>query len=135
MATIQRFEEIEAWQTARVLTRTIYTVSGRGAFGRDFALRDQVRRAAVSVLSNIAEGFESGTRPQFLRYLGHAKASAGEVRAQLYVALDVGHLSEKEFDELRDLAEKCSRQLYRFIAYLEAHPEPRRVTESGIEYE
>jgi four helix bundle protein len=101
VATIQRFEEIEAWQTARVVARKVYEASGRGTFGRDFALRDQMRRAAVSVLSNIAEGFESGTRPQFLRYLGFAKASAGEVRAQLYVALDVGHLSEQEFDELR----------------------------------
>lgn len=80
MPTIERFEDIRAWQTARALTRQIYAVSARGAFARDFGLRDQMRRAAVSILSNIAEGFESGTRPQFVRYLALAKGSAGERR-------------------------------------------------------
>ena len=122
MGTIQRFEEIEAWQTARELTRHIYQVSGSGVFSRDYGLRDQMRRAAVSIMSNIAEGFESGTQPLFVRYLRYAKASAGEVRAQLYVGLDAGHLTDAEFEELFDLADKCSRQLSRFIAYLESRP-------------
>ena len=117
MATIRRFEEIRAWQTARELTRRIYGLSGRGAFARDFGLRNQMRRASVSIMSNIAEGFESDTHPQFIRFLGHAKASAGEVRAQLYVALDVSHITKKEFDTLFNLTETCSRQLGAFIAY------------------
>jgi four helix bundle protein len=134
VGTIQRFEEIEAWQTARELTRRIYEVSGSGVFARDYGLRDQMRRAAVSILSNIAEGFESGTQPLFIRYLRYAKASAGEVRAQLYVGLDAGHLAEAEFQELFDLAEKCSRQLSRFIAYLESQSSGRGVREATAEY-
>ena len=94
-----------------------------------------MRRVAVSILSNIAEGFESDTQAQFIRFLGHAKASAGEVRAQLYVALDVGHVTEDQFDALFVLTETCSRQLSAFISYLKAHRGGRRVGEAGIEYE
>ncbi|MCO6449750.1 MAG: four helix bundle protein [Caldilineales bacterium] len=119
MPKITRFEDIEAWQTARALTRQIYEVSNQGAFARDYGLRDQMRRAAVSILSNIAEGFESRTQPQFISYLGMAKASAGELRAQLYVAQDVGYLDASTFDLLYDQTDKCSRQLSRFITYLE----------------
>jgi four helix bundle protein len=96
MPTIRCFEDIRAWQTARDLTRRVYQISNQGAFARDFGLRNQMRRAAVSVMSNVAEGFESDTQAQFIKYLGHAKASAGEVRAQLYVALDVGHISKED---------------------------------------
>jgi len=134
VGTIQRFEEIEAWQTARELTRRIYEVSGGGAFARDYGLRDQMRRAAVSIMSNIAEGFESGTQPLFIRYLRYAKASAGEVRAQLYVGLDARYLTDAEFEELFDLADKCSRQLSRFIAYLESQPVRRSLKEATSEY-
>ena len=134
MATIKRFEEIEAWQTARALTRLVYTLSSQGAFARDFGLRDQMRRAAVSIMSNIAEGFESRTQALFVQYLGHAKASAGELRAQVYIALDVGHINQPQFDQLLDLAEKCSRQIARFIQYLESQPNSRRIREQSIEY-
>jgi len=119
MARIERFEDIEAWQTARALTRLVYTVSNSGGFGHDFGLRDQMRRAAVSVMSNIAEGFESQTRLLFVSFLCRAKASAGEVRAQAYVSLDAGYLTEPQFQELADVADKCSRQLSRLILYLE----------------
>ena len=135
MGTITRFEDIRAWQTARELTRRIYAVSNEGAFAHDFGLRDQIRRAAVSIMSNVAEGFESKTQAQFVRFLGYAKASAGEVRAQLYVALDVGYIEEREFRALSDMAEKCSRQLSRFVAYLEQHPESLRLREPLAEYE
>ena len=118
MVTIARFEEIEAWQTARLLTREVYLVSGSGVFAKDFGLRDQMRRAAVSVLSNIAEGYESRTQALFINYLGQAKGSAGEVRAQLYVALDVGYLNSDQFTTLSDLADKASRQIARFMDYL-----------------
>lgn len=119
MPTIQRFEEIEAWQSARELAKLVYALSNQGAFARDFGLRDQMRRAAVSVLSNIAEGFESRTPSLFIEFLGRAKASSGEVRAQAYVALDVGYLNQVQFQQLFDLAEKCSRQISRFMIYLE----------------
>lgn len=135
MPTITRFEEIRAWKTARSLTRQIYAVSNQGAFARDYGLRDQLRRSAVSIMSNIAEGFESDTQQQFVTYLGYAKASAGEVRAQLYVAMDVGYVSEATFQELFAQVETCSRQLSRFITYLRQHPERRRVRETGSVYE
>jgi four helix bundle protein len=135
MTTITRFEEIEAWQTARVLTREVYAASNAGAFAKDFGLRDQMRRAAVSVLSNIAEGYESRTQALFIDYLGRAKGSAGEVRAQLYVALDVGYLNREQFARLNDLADKASRQTDRFIEYLETHPDRRRVREDSVGYD
>ena len=134
MATITRFEDLEVWQTARELTRLVYALTNEGAFARDFGLRDQMRRAAVSVLSNIAEGFESRTQALFVEFLGRAKGSAGELRAQSYVALDAGYLKQAEFDSLSNLADKCSRQLSRFIAYLEQQPNTRRAREEGIEY-
>ena len=122
MPTITRFEEIRSWQTARELTQQIYRISNKAEFSRDFGLRDQIRRAAVSIMSNIAEGFESDTQAQFIRFLGYAKASAGEVRAQLYVALDAGYVTQVEFDAIFNLTDKCSRQLSLFITYLKAHP-------------
>jgi four helix bundle protein len=120
MPTINCFEEIEAWQTARQLTRRLYVLTNEGNFARDFGLWDQMRRASVSILSNIAEGFESRTRALFIEFLGRAKASAGELRAQTYVALDVGYLSRAQFEEMFDLVDKCSRQISRFIAYLQS---------------
>ena len=135
MPTIQRFEDIRAWQTARQLTRQIYAISNQGEFARDFGLRDQLRRASVSIMSNIAEGFESDTQAQFIRYLGQAKASSGEVRAQLYVAHDAAYISEADFEPLFDLADKCSRQLSQFIAYLKSHPNRRQIRESHTEYD
>jgi len=118
MPTITRFEEIEAWQSARLVTRRVYELTQEGRIARDFGLRDQMQRASVSILSNIAEGFESRTTPLFLDFLGRAKGSAGELRAQVYVALDVGYFDQTQFEEIFDLVEKCSRQISRFITYL-----------------
>ncbi|MBP8242399.1 MAG: four helix bundle protein, partial [Thermoflexales bacterium] len=118
MATIERFEDLEVWKTAREVTRMVYSLSNTGGFSRDFGLRDQMRRAAVSNLSNIAEGFESRTQPMFVEYLGRAKASAGELRAQAYVALDVGYLTQSEFDILQNLVAKCSGQASNLSWYL-----------------
>jgi len=135
MSTIVRFEDIQAWQTARELTRLVYGLSGKGAFSKDFGLRDQIRRAAVSVMSNIAEGFENQTQAQFIRYLGLAKGSAGEVRSQAYVALDLQYIKPEEFEILIDLADKNARQLARFIAYLETHPKAQHVREDSVTYD
>ena len=113
MATVQRFEDLIAWQKGRELTREIYKAL-RDC--RDFGFRDQIQRASVSVMSNIAEGFESGTRQEFLNYLYIAKASAGEVRAQLYVALDTQYLNIETFKYLNGLAVDCSRLISSFIS-------------------
>ena len=135
MTATTRFEEIEAWKTARQLTNKVYVLSSKEGFNRDFGLRDQIRRASVSVMSNIAEGFESRTQAQFLEYLGSSKASAGEVRCQLYIALDLKYLPQEQFNRVFDLADKSSRQLARFMDYLETHPQAHRVREESSEYE
>jgi four helix bundle protein len=135
MATITRFEEIEAWKSARELTRMVYVFTEQGKFAKDFGLKNQIQRASVSVMSNIAEGFESRTQPQFLEYLGRAKASAGEVRCQLYVAIDLQYITQEEFGRIFDIADKSSRQLARFMNYLESHPQSHRVRDEGAEYD
>lgn len=112
MATIRQFEEILAWQKARELTREVYKAL-RACNDRGF--KDQIQRASVSVMSNIAEGFESGTKQEFLNYLYIAKGSAGEVRAQLYAALDIGYLNLETFKLLNSLALSCSRLIATFI--------------------
>ena len=109
MATINRFEDLIAWQKARVLSREVYRASNAGEFARDFGLRDQIRRAALSVMSNVAEGFERGGRSEFHQMLSIAKGSCGEVRSQLYVALDAGYLDEKRFASLIEMAEEVGR--------------------------
>jgi len=134
MSAITRFEEIQAWQTARQLTNLVYNLTGHPAFAKDFGLKDQIRRAAVSVMSNIAEGYESRTDTQFINYLGNARASAGEGRAQLYIALDQKYISSEQFQSAYELADKTSRQIANFIKYLEANPRTRRVGEESAEY-
>lgn len=118
MGAIKRFEEIEAWQTAREVSRLVYSLTKNRPFAGDFGLRDQIRRAAVSIMANIAEGFESRTPALFVELLGRAKGSAGELRSQAYVALDAGYITQLQFEEAFDLAEKCSRQISRFMSYL-----------------
>jgi len=134
MAGITRFEEIEAWKTSRQLTGLVYRLSEQGMFVKDYGLKDQIRRASVSVMSNIAEGFESRTDTQFINFLGHAKGSAGEVRSQLYVALDLKYISQEQFAEAYEFADKSSRQISRFMDYLETHPRGRRLAEDSAEY-
>jgi four helix bundle protein len=106
MAFIQRFEDIRGWQEARKLTQDIYRISGAGQFCRDFGLRDQIRRAAVSVMTNVAEGFDCDSKLEFARFLGIARRSAVEVQSLLYVAQDVGYISEAEFHQQHAQAAK-----------------------------
>ena len=134
MAGITRFAEIESWKTARQLTSMVYALSNQPGFNRHFGLRDQIRRAAVSVMSNIAEGFESRTDVQFINFLGMAKASVGEVRAQLYVALDQKYIAEEQFKEAFALAEICARQISKFMTYLEDNPRKRRTSDDDADY-
>jgi four helix bundle protein len=118
MNAFQRFEDIEAWQKARELTKAIYALSNDGQFSRDFGLRDQVRRASVSIMSNIAEGFERGGDKEFLQFVSLAKGSSGEVRAQLYVALDAGYIDQQTFSRLSDMATQINRMLAGLMKYL-----------------
>jgi len=118
MSTFQSFEEIEVWQKARQLTKEVYQVSGKGPFSRDFGLRDQIRRACVLIMSNVAEGYERGGTKEFLQFLSIAKGSAGEVRSQLYVALDQSYLTESVFEELSSHAREISRMLIGLMSYL-----------------
>ncbi|HSF82415.1 MAG TPA: four helix bundle protein [Anaerolineales bacterium] len=135
MTTAKRFEELEVWARARDLANMIYDLSDKGTFARDFGLRDQMRRAVISIMSNIAEGFESRTQAQFIEYLGRAKASAGELRSQIYLALDHHYLSQDEFNQVFECAEITSKQLSRFMQYLATQPNARRIREDGASYD
>ena len=126
MTKINKFEEIEAWKEARNLSRKIYEITGKGDFSHDYGLRNQLRRAAVSIMSNIAEGFESQTQSLFITYLARSKASAGEVRSQLYLAFDLGYLNENDFNSMINNVQRISGSLYKFIVYLRALPNTNR---------
>jgi len=106
---VERFEDLIAWQKARQLTAEIYRVSAQDDFAKDFGLKDQIRRAAVSVMSNIAEGFDRASRSEFHQFLVIAKASCAEVRSQLYVALDVGYIEQETFDNVNSSTSELSR--------------------------
>ena len=118
MSSLQRFEDIEAWQKARELTKAIYAMSNDGQFARDFGLRDQIRRASVSIMSNIAEGFGRGGNKEFIQFLSTAKGSASEVQAQLYVALDANHINEEQFKSLYALTQSTGNMIGGLIRYL-----------------
>ena len=105
----RKFEDLVAWQKARELTMAVYRVTASGAFGKDFVLRDQVRRSAVSIMSNLAEGFERGGRAEFHQFLSIAKASCAELRSQFYVALDAQYLDRPSFLRLLSQAEEVAR--------------------------
>jgi four helix bundle protein len=109
LSKIDRFEDLIAWQKARELTRAIYQVTRHGAFASDYGLARQIQRAAVSIMANIAEGFERGGRGEFQQFLSTAKASCAEVRSHLYVALDVGYLDQPAFSHLLAMAEEVAR--------------------------
>jgi four helix bundle protein len=129
MATVQRFEDLEVWKRARVLTNKVYDASNAGSFARDFALRDQMRKAAIFVMSCISEGFERESGDKDLRhYLSMSKGSSGELRSQLYTALDAHHVNEQQFDEIYGLCQEVSRMLSRFIAYLDGQSGTRPET-------
>ena len=106
---IEKFEDLIAWQKARVLTKEIYQITRRGEFARDFGLSGQIQKAAVSIMSNIAEGFERVGRGEFHQFLSIAKGSAAEVRSQLYVALDIGYLDKHDFQIIMKKAEEVGK--------------------------
>lgn len=114
MSTVNRFEDLICWQKARLIVKEIYRLTRKAAF-IDFSLKDQVQRAAVSIMANIAEGFERGTKDEFLYFLYISKGSCGEVRSHLYVALDLGFITQAEFDRVANLCKEESGILYKFI--------------------
>jgi four helix bundle protein len=122
MATIERHEDIQGWQRARELTKFVYAITKQDAFARDFSLKDQIRRAAVSVMSNIAEGFERGGRAEFIQFLSIAKSSTAEVQSQLYVALDQEYVTPEQFDKGYKLCDETMRLIGGFMAYLRKSP-------------
>jgi len=117
--TFRRFEDIEAWKRARELARDIYETSSGSRFAKDFALRDQFRRAAISVMANIAEGFGRGSSREFLQFLAVAKGSAEEVVSHLYVALDRAYITEETFERLAAQAREVGRVVGGLMAYLQ----------------
>ena len=115
---VKNFEDLEIWKDARALTRGIYQLTKDSKFSKDFALRDQIRRAAVSVMSNVAEGFERGGNQEFVQFLYVAKASCGEVRSQLYVAADQSYIAQKDCEDLTKSFKRLSVMISNLIDYL-----------------
>lgn len=112
------FEDLEVWKTARELTNRIYGITANGSFSKDYGLRDQIRRAAVSIMSNIAEGYERGGNQELIQFLSIAKGSSGEVRSQLYVAMDQEYIDKRKSELLIDAFKKLSIMINNFMEYL-----------------
>ncbi len=118
MATFKKFEDIEAWQEARRITSQIYKLTAEGSFARDFGLRDQIRRAAVSIMANIAEGFGRGGNREFSQFLGHSRGSLAELKSHLYIAIDAGHIEERDAKKLFEQAGHAEALICGLIRYL-----------------
>lgn len=120
MAKISSFEDIEVWRKAVELCEKIYLLSDKSPLNKDFGLRDQIRRSAISIPSNIAEGFERESNNQFIYFLIIAKGSCGELRTQLFLAMKIKHIDEEIHNELRENCLTISKQLSNFIKYLKS---------------
>ena len=119
MATVKRFEDLHVWQKTREFVRLIYSFSKQEGFARDFALKDQVRRAASSIMHNIAEGFGAGSDSEFIRFLGYARRSTTETQSQLYIALDEQYISQPQFDDVYEDSVQILKQLNSLTGYLD----------------
>jgi four helix bundle protein len=119
MNKIERFEDVIAWQKARGPTKEIYASTRIGGFARDYGVKDQIQRASVSTMANIAEGFERGGDREFLQFLSNSKGSCGEVKSHLYVALDQAYVTQLGFDQLYAKADEVSRLVAGFMTYLQ----------------
>ena len=118
MATVENFEDLEVWQLARKLVVKIYELARKDEFAKDYGFRNQICRASVSIVSNIAEGFERRSGNQFQQFLDIANGSAGEVRAQLYIALDLGYLTQEQFQDLLKDSVTIGKMLTSLTRYL-----------------
>jgi four helix bundle protein len=118
---IEKFEDIKGWQEARILVKMVYVLTDEGKFAKDFGLRDQMRRAAVSVIANIAEGFDCNSTVEFARFLGIARCSAVEVQSLLYAALDAGYITQTQFKEHYEQAGKTKDLISAFKSAMPKH--------------
>ncbi|MBL8100444.1 MAG: four helix bundle protein [Anaerolineales bacterium] len=118
MTTLKNFEELESWKKARELAGYIYALTRKEKFSRDFGLRDQIQRAAGSIMHNIAEGFEAGYNAEFVRFLKMARRSAGEVQSELYLALDADYINEDELKKAYELTIEIKKLINGLITYL-----------------
>lgn len=118
MGTIEKFEDIESWQTARKLNKEIYKVTSGEEFNKDFSLRDQIRRASNSIMLNIAEGFARRSDKEFVKFLGYAHGSTAEVQSALYVAKDQNYIGPDQFKDINEKFDELSRMIQGFINYL-----------------
>nr|BAL59668.1 S23 ribosomal protein [Candidatus Acetothermum autotrophicum] len=121
MSRIERFEDIKSWQLAKALVKNIYELTGQASFSKDYSLRDQIQRAAVSIMSNIAEGFERGSKKDFVNFLYIARGSCAEVRSLLYVAFELGYINEDKFKEALQQTEEIAKAIFGFIRYLKSN--------------
>ena len=128
--SITRFEEIEGWQAARELTNAVYGVALKGDFAKDFGLRDQITRAAGSTMHNVAEGFDGGSNPEFIKFLRYSQRSCSDVKSQLYVALDQRYITHRQFDLIYELADKTYGKVGGFIRYLSQPQADQRRTKN-----
>ena len=118
MPTFKRFEDINAWQKARSVTNLVYSVTKNRSFAQDFGLRDQIRRASVSIMANIAEGFARRSDKDFAHFLNISRSSAAEVQSHLYVALDQEYIDRAAFEEIYDKIEETSRMIFALVRHL-----------------
>jgi S23 ribosomal protein. len=118
MARIERFEEIQAWQKARDLNKELYEITKNASLTKEFSLRDQIRKAAVSIMANIAEGFGRRSKKEFANFLNMAHGSAAEVQSHLYIALDQGYIEKRVFENLYTKTEEVSKMIQSFMNYL-----------------
>lgn len=118
MSKIERFEDLKSWQMARQLANMVYDLTNHSTFERDFQLRNQIRDAAGSVMHNVAECFDAGSNPEFLRFLKIARRSASEVQSELYLALDRNYINRDELDKTYDKATEVKRLVNGMVAYL-----------------
>ena len=121
MAVFKTFEEINAWQNARALVKDIYAMTRSGDFSRDYGLKDQIQRAAVSVCSNIAEGFERRGNKEFIQFLWIAKGSAAEICSQLHNARDIGYIEDERFNAIYNSAKQIGGMLFNLITVLSSN--------------
>lgn len=115
---IKSFEDLEVWQLARILVKEVYEITQKSEFQKDFSLKDQVRRCAVSIMANVSEGFERKTQKEFIQFLFIAKGSCGELRSHFYIAFDLGYINKETFDNLQNQTITISKSLSGFIKYL-----------------
>jgi len=118
MSTFKRFEEMEVWQKSRELTSLVYSFTTKREFAKDYCLKDQMRRAAISIISNISEGFERDGNKEFIQFLSISKGSVGELRSQSYIALDLKYLSQEEFNNIFERCGEISSKISSLIRYL-----------------